>query len=210
MSTHTDTAVELQEYRVELVDQHGMLRDVDYLDAADHRQARTATRELLDAVPGWLYAHLYTFDGLSETYIDTVTRSYPDDLGLMCVDELDLIHRIVADGGIAEAVTTAQAALAAAQARQYDEECALHYAHQAARTASADQQGQADAWCAAADAQLHNAVDATRAAAARLAAAESALAARVNRAAPWNPAQSDLGDDQAEAVRDAANHLGAA
>ena len=56
------------------------------------------------------------------------------------------------------AVNAAQAALDVALAREYAGECALHDAHQAARTAPPEQLRQADAWCAAAGDKLHSAI----------------------------------------------------
>jgi hypothetical protein len=61
-------------------------------------------------------------------------------------------------GGLVAAVTAAQAALEVALAREYAQECALHDAHQAARTAPPEQLRQADAWCAAAGDKLHSAI----------------------------------------------------
>jgi hypothetical protein len=62
--------------------------------------------------------------------------------------------------GTGELVTAvpAQAALEVALAREYAQECALHDAHQAARTAPPDQLRQADAWCTAAGDKLHSAI----------------------------------------------------
>jgi hypothetical protein len=56
------------------------------------------------------------------------------------------------------AVHAAQAALDVALAREYAGECALHDAHQAARTAPPEQLRQADAGCAAAGDKLHSAI----------------------------------------------------
>jgi hypothetical protein len=52
----------------------------------------------------------------------------------------------------------AQAALDVALAREYAQECALHDAHQAARSAPPEQLRQADAWCAKAGDKLHWAI----------------------------------------------------
>jgi hypothetical protein len=56
------------------------------------------------------------------------------------------------------AVHAAQAALDVALAREYAQECALHDAHQAARTAPPEQLRQADAWCTKAGDKLHSAI----------------------------------------------------
>jgi hypothetical protein len=56
------------------------------------------------------------------------------------------------------AVHAAQAALDVALGREYAQECALHDAHQAARTAPPEQLRQADAWCAKAGDKLHTAI----------------------------------------------------
>jgi hypothetical protein len=56
------------------------------------------------------------------------------------------------------AVKAAQVALDVALAREYAEECALHHAHQATRTAPPEELRQADAWCAAAGDKLHSAI----------------------------------------------------
>jgi hypothetical protein len=56
------------------------------------------------------------------------------------------------------AVTAAQTALDVALAGEYAQECALHDAHQAARSAPPEQLGQADAWCAKAGDKLHSAI----------------------------------------------------
>jgi hypothetical protein len=64
----------------------------------------------------------------------------------------------IGTGELVTAVTAAQAALEVALAREYAQECALHDAHQAARTAPPEQLRQADAWCAAAGDKLHSAI----------------------------------------------------
>jgi hypothetical protein len=56
------------------------------------------------------------------------------------------------------AVKAAQTALDVALAREYAQECALHHAHQAARSAPPEQLGQADTWCAKAGDKLHLAI----------------------------------------------------
>ena len=56
------------------------------------------------------------------------------------------------------AVHAAQAALDVAVTREYAGECAVHDAHQAARTAPPEQLRQADAWCVAAGDKLHSAI----------------------------------------------------
>jgi hypothetical protein len=56
------------------------------------------------------------------------------------------------------AVHAAQAALDVALAREYAGECALHDAHQAARSAPPEQLRQADGWCAAAGDKPHWAI----------------------------------------------------
>jgi hypothetical protein len=81
------------------------------------------------------------------------------------------------------AVDAAQLALGAAVEREYDEECALHRAHQAAQGAPPEQLAQADAWCAAATEQLHQAILDVQRATARRDAARAALARYIARAA---------------------------
>lgn len=80
-------------------------------------------------------------------------------------------------------VDAANARLAAALEHEYAQECALHYAHQAARHAPADQQAQADAWCAAAADRLHQAVLAVRRTRAVMDTLEAQLATGVNQPA---------------------------
>lgn len=74
-------------------------------------------------------------------------------------------------------IAAAEAELVAATEREYAQECALHYAHQAARHAPDDQHAQADAWCAAAADGLHRAVLAVRRARANMHALKAELAA---------------------------------
>jgi hypothetical protein len=73
------------------------------------------------------------------------------------------------------AVTVAQAALAVALAREYAEECALHDAHQAARSAPPEQLRQADAWCSAAGDKLHWAILEVKRATEQLVTAQTSL-----------------------------------
>jgi hypothetical protein len=73
------------------------------------------------------------------------------------------------------AVNAAQAALDAALAREYAEECALHDAHQAARTAPPEQLRQADAWCSAAGDKLHSAILEVKRATEQLVTAQTSL-----------------------------------
>jgi hypothetical protein len=74
------------------------------------------------------------------------------------------------------AVAAAKGARDAAAEREWAEEYALHYAHQAARAAPPAQHAQVDAWCAAAADQLHRAILDARRATARLQAARAELA----------------------------------
>jgi hypothetical protein len=73
------------------------------------------------------------------------------------------------------AVNAAQAALDVALAREYAGECALHDAHQAARTAPPQQLRQADAWCAAAGDKLHSAIVEVKRATEQLVIAQTSL-----------------------------------
>jgi hypothetical protein len=73
------------------------------------------------------------------------------------------------------AVHAAKAALDVALAREYAQECALHDAHQAARTAPPEQLGQADAWCAAAGDKLHTAILEVKRATQQLVIAQTSL-----------------------------------
>jgi hypothetical protein len=73
------------------------------------------------------------------------------------------------------AVNAAQAALDVALAREYAGECALHDAHQAARTAPPQQLRQADAWCAAAGDKLHSAILEVKRATEQLVIAQTSL-----------------------------------
>jgi hypothetical protein len=76
---------------------------------------------------------------------------------------------------LVDAVRAARTAHAAAVEHEYAEECALHYARQAARHAPAGQLVQADAWCAAASDKLHEAIVEVCRATAQLQAAEADL-----------------------------------
>jgi hypothetical protein len=62
--------VESQEYRLELVDPRGELRDVAHLDVTDHAESLAA------ATPGSRDGHLYTIAGGAEVHVDTV--AHPD------------------------------------------------------------------------------------------------------------------------------------
>jgi hypothetical protein len=73
------------------------------------------------------------------------------------------------------AVNAAQAALDVALAGEYAGECALHDAHQAARTAPPQQLRQADAWCAAAGDKLHSAIVEVKRATEQLVIAQTSL-----------------------------------
>lgn len=95
----------------------------------------------------------------------------------------DISVRLDERAQLAAAVDAAEAALAAAIEREYAEECALHYARQAARTASAEQIRQADAWCAAADDQLHKAIVDVQRTTAQLRSARHALVVFQSRSA---------------------------
>ena len=64
----------LDEYRVDLVDGAGDLRDVVYLDTRCREQALVAAREQLAAAASCLYGHVYTTDHVGEIYVDTVAR----------------------------------------------------------------------------------------------------------------------------------------
>jgi hypothetical protein len=78
-------------------------------------------------------------------------------------------------GELVPAVHAAQAALEVALAREYAQECALHDAHQAARSAPPEQLRQADAWCAAAGDKLHSAILEVKRATERLVIAQTSL-----------------------------------
>ena len=78
-------------------------------------------------------------------------------------------------GELVVAVNATQAALDVALAREYAGECALHDAHQAARTAQPEQLGQADAWCAAAGDKLHSAILEVKRASEQLLIAQTSL-----------------------------------
>jgi hypothetical protein len=67
--------IELEEYRLDLVDPRGELHDVAYLDGADRVEARGAARDLLAATPGCRDGHLYTIVGGVDVYVDTVAHS---------------------------------------------------------------------------------------------------------------------------------------
>jgi hypothetical protein len=73
--------IELEEYRLDLVDPRGELHDVAYLDVADRVEALGAARDLLAATPGCRDGHLYTIVGGVEVYVDTVAR--PDLAGVV-------------------------------------------------------------------------------------------------------------------------------
>jgi hypothetical protein len=74
-------AVELDEYRLDLVDPRGELHDVAHLDATDHAESLAAARDLLAATPGCRDGHLYTIVGGAEVHVDTV--AHPDLAGLV-------------------------------------------------------------------------------------------------------------------------------
>jgi len=73
--------IELEEYRLDLVDPRGELHDVAYLDVADRVEALGAARDLLAATPGCRDGHLYVIVGGAEVYVDTV--AHPDLAGLV-------------------------------------------------------------------------------------------------------------------------------
>jgi hypothetical protein len=74
-------AVELEEYRFELVDPRDELHDVAHLDATDHAESLAATRDLLATTPGCRDGHLHVIVGGAEVYVDTV--AHPDLAGLV-------------------------------------------------------------------------------------------------------------------------------
>ena len=81
----------------------------------------------------------------------------------------------IAVAGLVAAVNVAQTALEVALACEYAQECALHDAHQAARTAPPEQLRQADAWCAAAGDKLHSAILDVKRATEQVAIAQASL-----------------------------------
>jgi hypothetical protein len=95
------------------------------------------------------------------------------------------------------AVKAAQAALAVALAGEYAQECALHDAQQAARTAPPEQLRQADAWCAKAGDKLHSAILEVKRATEQLGIAQTSLSqatgsARRSAGAHQVPVRSDV------------------
>jgi hypothetical protein len=67
-------AIELEEYRLDLVDPRGELHDVAYLDVADRAEALSAARDLLAATPDCRDGHLYTIVGGVELYVDSLAH----------------------------------------------------------------------------------------------------------------------------------------
>ena len=67
--------VELEEYRLELVDPSGELHDIAHLDVTDHAESLAAARDLLATTPGCRDGHLYVIVGGAEVYVDTVAHS---------------------------------------------------------------------------------------------------------------------------------------
>ena len=65
----------LTEYRFDLLDRHGRLCDVDYIDAPDHDAAAVAARDRLDATPGCLFGRLYArrADDVGDVCLATIT-----------------------------------------------------------------------------------------------------------------------------------------
>ncbi len=66
----------LTEYRFDLVDRHGRLCDVDYIDAADHDDAAIAARKRLNTTPACRLGRLYArrADDIGDVCVATITR----------------------------------------------------------------------------------------------------------------------------------------